>query len=176
MKPAAGTTPIEGPRLAFVALGSNLGDSRCILRTAIERLQAFSVAPLRVSSLWHTEPVDCPPGSRPFLNAVAALTPAADETPERLLRSLQELESTFGRPPKQVRNEPRPLDLDLLAFGLEVRDTPALVLPHPRAPQRAFVLAPLHELAPDLVLPGQTRSVTHLLAECPDRHTVRRLD
>ena len=74
-----------------------------------------------------------------------------------------------------MRNEPRPLDLDLLAFGGETRATPALTLPHPRAHQRRFVLAPLAELAPDLVLPGQARSVAALLAALRSDEALRRL-
>ena len=159
------STENSGSRKAFVALGSNLGDSREILGAALVRLQKLSVAPLRQSSFWQTSPVDCPPGSPVFLNAVAALTPAADETPESLLRKLKSLEEEFGRKPKTVLNEPRPLDLDLIAFGAERRDTPQLVLPHPRAHLRRFVLQPLAEIAPDLVLPGQTKTVARLLAD-----------
>jgi len=82
-----------------------------------------------------------------------------------LLIKLQALEKKFGRRPKKVSNEPRPLDLDLIAFGNEVRHTPQLVLPHPRAHRRRFVLQPLAQIAPDLVLPGQELSVAGLLAE-----------
>jgi len=77
---------------------------------------------------------------------------------------MQDLEKVFGRTPKKVLNEPRPLDLDLIAFGQETRNSPDLVLPHPRAHTRRFVLQPLCEIAPDLVLPGQTRTVAQLLA------------
>jgi 2-amino-4-hydroxy-6-hydroxymethyldihydropteridine diphosphokinase len=80
-----------------------------------------------------------------------------------LLAKLQSLEKEFGRQPKKVLNEPRPLDLDLIAFGAEVRTTPMLTLPHPRAQLRRFVLQPLVEIAPGLILPGQTRTVAELL-------------
>jgi 2-amino-4-hydroxy-6-hydroxymethyldihydropteridine diphosphokinase len=80
---------------------------------------------------------------------------------------LQELEREFGRRPKQVLNEPRPLDLDLIAFGAETRQAAALVLPHPRAHLRRFVLQPLAEIAPDLVLPGQGKPVLDLLLALP---------
>lgn len=119
-------------------------------------------------------PVDCPPGSPDFINAVAALVPKQDETPESLLSKLQSLEKEFGRAPKKILNEPRPLDLDLIAFGNETRATSALVLPHPRAHQRRFVLQPLAEIAPDLILPGQTKSVVELLAALPPNNTIRR--
>jgi 2-amino-4-hydroxy-6-hydroxymethyldihydropteridine diphosphokinase len=92
------------------------------------------------------------------------------------LEKLQALEKQFGRRPRQVRNEPRLLDLDLIAFGAEVRDTPRLTLPHPRAHQRRFVLAPLAELAPALILPGQTRSVRQLLKTLRTAEQVTRLD
>lgn len=140
--------------LAFVALGSNLGDSAAQVRRALDRLEAWSGAPLRRSSLWETTPVDCPPGSPGFVNAVAGLVPLPGMTPESLLAALQDLEREFGRRPKVVLNEPRPLDLDLIAFGTEVRATATLVLPHPRAHERRFVLEPLAELAPDWTPPG----------------------
>ena len=151
--------------LAFIALGSNLGDSRQIFARAIVRLQKFSDEPLLQSSFIETAPVDCPPGSPNFLNAVVGLVPRAGETPELLHTKLQSLEKEFGRPPKKVLNEPRPLDLDLIAFGSETRNSPALVLPHPRAHLRKFVLQPLTEIAPDLVLPGQAKTAVQLLVE-----------
>lgn len=133
----------------------------------MERLAQYSAAPLLRSSLWHTAPIDCPPDSPDFLNAVVGLLPRPDETPESLLAALRRLERDFGRRPKHVLNEPRPLDLDLIAFGRETRSTPALTLPHPRAITRRFVLAPLAEIAPELVLPGQTAAVRALLRRLP---------
>ncbi len=147
----------------IIALGSNLGNSTVLLREAIGLIANLADSQLRRSSLWQSTPVDCPPGSPPFINAVVAFTPVAGETPESLLEKLQALEQAFGRQRKVVLNEPRPLDLDLIAFGSETRDTPRLVLPHPRAHLRRFVLEPLNEIAPGLVLPGQTVSVGELL-------------
>jgi 2-amino-4-hydroxy-6-hydroxymethyldihydropteridine diphosphokinase len=161
---------------AFVALGSNLGDSGRILSEAMARLELMAAAPILKSSLWRTAPVDCPPGSPPFVNAVVGWTPPIDETPESLLRKLQALETEFGRRPKQVLNEPRPLDLDLIAFGEETRASAALTLPHPRACQRRFVLQPLSEIAPDLILPGQTASVAQLLVQLAPGESVERMD
>ena len=154
----------ESSRTAVVALGSNLGDSPAIVREAMERLRGASRSGFRSSFLWQSSPVDCPPGSPLFINAVVAFTPAPDATPESLLDQLQSIEAEFGRRPKTVLNEPRPLDLDLIAFGSEIRSTPRLTLPHPRAHLRRFVLEPLNEIAPSLVLPGQTQSVSKLLA------------
>jgi 2-amino-4-hydroxy-6-hydroxymethyldihydropteridine diphosphokinase len=151
----------------FIALGSNRGDARANILRVIERLQQFSDKPLVSSSLYQTRPVDCPPGSPMFMNAVVGLVPQAGMTPESLLAKLQALEKEFGRKPKRVMNEPRTLDLDLIAFGNERRATKALALPHPRAHERRFVLQPLSEVASDLILPGQSKTVKALLQELP---------
>jgi 2-amino-4-hydroxy-6-hydroxymethyldihydropteridine diphosphokinase len=161
--------------MVFVALGSNLGNSHQIILAAMARLQTFSDAPILKSSLWQTLPVDCPPDSPKFVNAVAGFAPRAGETPESLHIKLKALEKEFGRLPKNILNEPRPLDLDLVAFGNEMRSSPELILPHPRAHLRRFVLQPLSEIAPDLVLPGQGRSVAELLAELPPDEAVTQM-
>lgn len=153
--------------LAFVALGSNLGDSADTLCRAVERLQSLSAAPLLRSSLLRTMPVDCPAGSPPFINAVVGLRPLPGETPPSLLRRLREIETLFGRQPKKIPNEPRVLDLDLIAFGSRIVHLPELLLPHPRAHLRRFVLQPLSEIAPEFVLPGQKKSVRELLLSLP---------
>jgi len=154
---------MNGATLAFIALGSNLADPRQNILLAMDRLQELSEAPLLRSSLWETAPVDCPPGSPKFVNAVVGLQPRSGETPESLLAKLQALEREFGRKPRQILNEPRPLDLDLVAFGGEIRQTKELTLPHPRAARRRFVLGPLAEIAPDFLLPGQSFTVAELL-------------
>jgi 2-amino-4-hydroxy-6-hydroxymethyldihydropteridine diphosphokinase len=153
--------------IAFIALGSNLGKSADIVRRAIQRLQSLSAAPLLRSSLFKTTPVNCPAGSPPFVNAVAGLRPVSTETPQSLLRRLRELEKEFGRQPKKILNEPRVLDLDLIAFGSRIVNSPELVLPHPRAHLRRFVLQPFNQIAPDFVLPGQRKSVRELLLSLP---------
>jgi 2-amino-4-hydroxy-6-hydroxymethyldihydropteridine diphosphokinase len=160
---------------AYIALGSNLGNSLEIIQAAMIQLQSVSDSPGVKSSIWRTTPVDCPPGSPPFLNAVIGLIPRQGETPETFLKKLRELEKTFGRTPKKILNEPRPLDLDLIVFGNETRSTPELILPHPRAHQRRFVLQPLSEIAPDLIMPGQGKTVAQLLAELPPDETVTRI-
>jgi 2-amino-4-hydroxy-6-hydroxymethyldihydropteridine diphosphokinase len=161
--------------MAVVALGSNLGDSRRMVLDAMDRLRDLSAAPLLTSSLWQTSPVDCPPGSPPFINAVVGLVPRLGETPESLLRKLKALEVEFGRRPKKIQNEPRPLDLDLIVFGQETLSTKDLVLPHPRAHERRFVLQPLSEIAPKLVLPGQPASVDQLLRRLPAGAAVEKI-
>jgi 2-amino-4-hydroxy-6-hydroxymethyldihydropteridine diphosphokinase len=150
--------------LAVVAIGSNVGSPRENVLRAMRELERLSAGGFLKSSLRETVPVDCPPGSPPFMNAVVAFVPLVGETPESLLAKLQSLEKGFGRQPKKVLNEPRPLDLDLIAFGREVRATKSLVLPHPRAHLRRFVLEPLAEILPDLVLPGLKVPVSQLVA------------
>jgi 2-amino-4-hydroxy-6-hydroxymethyldihydropteridine diphosphokinase len=166
----------QNSKLSIVALGSNLGDSRQIILDAMARVQDFSDQPILKSSLWQTSPVNCPPGSPLFVNAVVGFVPHADETLESLPEKLRKLEKEFGRLPKKILNEPRLLDLDLIAFGAEMRNTPDLILPHPRAHVRRFVLQPLSEIAPDLILSGQTKTVAQLLAELRSEETVTRLD
>ncbi len=139
------------------------------------RLQNCSDCPILKSSLWQASPVDCPPGSPIFVNAAVGLTSRKNETPESLLERLRALEREFGRQPRKVLNEPRPLDLDLIAFGAETRDRPELVLPHPRAHLRRFVLQPLNEIAPDLILPGQSKTVSQLLAELSSDEVLKRI-
>jgi 2-amino-4-hydroxy-6-hydroxymethyldihydropteridine diphosphokinase len=175
MKAEVRSQKSEFQKLAFIALGSNLGDSRKIIQDAMVRLQTFSGEPILKSSLWRTSPVDCPADSPKFVNAVCGFVPRKIETPESLLEKLNALEKEFGRLPKMVLNEPRPLDLDIISFGNEIRNTPELMLPHPRAHLRRFVLQPLCEIAPDLVLPGQGKTVAELLAELPTNETVTRI-
>jgi 2-amino-4-hydroxy-6-hydroxymethyldihydropteridine diphosphokinase len=166
---------MNSDRVAIIALGSNLGDSRETVRHAMDRLENLSIAGLTRSSLYCSQPVDCPPGSSDFINAVVASQPHPEETPESLLTKLQALEREFGRQPKRVMNEARPLDLDLISFGAEMRNGPRLILPHPRAHLRRFVLAPLTEIAPDFRLPGQQETVAVLLDRLPPTDPVSRV-
>jgi 2-amino-4-hydroxy-6-hydroxymethyldihydropteridine diphosphokinase len=167
--------PFDLNRLAFIALGSNLGDPKQTVARAMDRLQELSDFPLVRSSLWQSTPVDCPPGSPMFINAVVGLRPRASATPENMLDQLQWMEQEFGRRPKTVLNEPRPLDLDLIAFRQETRASDRLTLPHPRAHLRRFVLQPLNEIAAELVLPGQVRSVRQLLGTLDSSEILLRL-
>jgi 2-amino-4-hydroxy-6-hydroxymethyldihydropteridine diphosphokinase len=155
----------ENSRLAYIALGANLGDPELTFACVVPRLQAFSTTPVITSRWMRSKPLNCPPGSPNFLNGVVAIRPFPGETPEALLQKLQALEVEFGRTPKKELNEARPLDLDLISFGNQQRSTPQLTLPHPRAFERDFVLRPLAEIAPDLVLAGQQRNVIELLAK-----------
>jgi 2-amino-4-hydroxy-6-hydroxymethyldihydropteridine diphosphokinase len=141
----------------------------------MDQLETMSRQPLLRSSLWQTTPVDCPPGSPTFVNAVVALFPLPEETAASLLAKMLAMEKDFGRRPKQVLNEPRRLDLDLIVFGSEVSDRPELMLPHPRAHERRFVLQPLNEIAPNLILPGHRRTVAQLLAALVSKEITVRL-
>jgi 2-amino-4-hydroxy-6-hydroxymethyldihydropteridine diphosphokinase len=135
------------PVAALVALGSNLPPRRATLAAAVEALAALPHTRLAaVSSLRETAPVDCPPGSGPFLNGAVLLHTAL--SPRALLAELQRIEAAHGRR-RGVRHAPRRLDLDLIVHGEEVSDEPGLVLPHPRAHERDFVLEPAAELLPE---------------------------
>ncbi|HEV2718486.1 MAG TPA: 2-amino-4-hydroxy-6-hydroxymethyldihydropteridine diphosphokinase [Thermoanaerobaculia bacterium] len=126
-----------------IALGSNLGDRALTLRRAIRELQRV-VHVVRVSTFRETEPVDAPPGSPRFLNAVVlgytSLAPLA------LLEALQSIESRLGRRRTRVRNAPRTIDLDLIFHSAHRARTRQLTLPHPRYREREFVMAPLREV------------------------------
>ncbi|MGN2244394.1 2-amino-4-hydroxy-6-hydroxymethyldihydropteridine diphosphokinase [Frateuria sp. GZRR33] len=146
---------------AFVALGGNLGDTRAALRKALDALDALPHTRLVAHSRFYRTP---PWGLReqpPFLNAVAALETALG--PHALLDALLGIERAAGRVRDGERWGPRTLDLDLLHVDGVVLEDQRLTLPHPRIAERAFVLLPLAELAPDLELPGQGR-VEALLA------------
>jgi 2-amino-4-hydroxy-6-hydroxymethyldihydropteridine diphosphokinase len=161
--------------LVLIGVGSNRGDSLHIVRDSIERLRRFAGAGFRQSSLWRTSPVDCPPDSGDFINAVVAFEPTIGLTPDALLVALKSLEREFGRAAAPIRNAPRELDLDLLVFGDERRATRDFVLPHPRATERRFVMAPAAEVAPEFRWPGAGATVAELLARVDDGERVERL-
>jgi len=129
---------------AFLGLGSNLGDRWAILRAAVAALPDV----VAVSSVYETDPVGGPPGQGPYLNAVVEL--ATELSPRELLGEAARVETAAGRE-RSERFGPRTLDVDVLLVGDLVVDETDLVVPHPRLWDRAFVLVPLHDLAPDLV-------------------------
>lgn len=147
--------------LAYVALGANLADPVEQIRAALVALTGLPESRLlRSSSLYRTTPVGVH-GQPDFINAVAALETTL--SPQALLTALFAIEAQFGRRRDYFR-APRTLDLDLLLFDDHVIDTPQLQLPHPRMHLRAFVIAPLVEIAPDCCIPGRGRASAWLPA------------
>ncbi len=149
---------------AYIGLGSNLGDRMAMLRKAIQRLETLGRI-TAASSLYETEPVGYLEQPR-FLNAVVMLE--TDLAPIDLLQTLLGIERDLGRL-RSFPNAPRTLDLDLLLVDDVVLDTPELTLPHPRLHERAFVLVPLAEIAPELVVPGSGKTLRELLRTLPDQ-------
>ena len=160
---------------AGIALGSNLGDRLTNLRNARAAIVALPDVrpPIRSSAIYETEPVGCEGGAAKFLNAVLELDYAGEAND--LLQELAAIEKRLGRPAAHARNVSRSIDLDLLYFGdLEI-ETAELQLPHPRISEREFVLRPLADISPDLVLPKQTEPVRGLLRRLPDTGAVVRV-
>lgn len=153
---------------AYIALGSNLGMPAENIRLALAHIRLLADKDVTVSSLWESEAVDCPPGSGKFLNAVAIMETSLDA--HELLAEFQKIEEKFGRSPvakRKLKNESRSLDLDIISYGDFELNEVDLVLPHPRAAVRRFVLAPLAEISPDFCLPGMSETVSQLLEKAP---------
>ncbi|MBY0455115.1 MAG: 2-amino-4-hydroxy-6-hydroxymethyldihydropteridine diphosphokinase [Burkholderiaceae bacterium] len=155
--------PTSGTAAAtvWIGLGANLGQCAPALRRALQAVHALpGTRVLRASSLYRSAPVD---SSGPdYLNAVAEI--ATVLAPQALLQALQTIEWAAGRE-RPYRNAPRTLDLDILFFGDEQIATATLMVPHPRIYERAFVLCPLAELAPERVTPEQLQAVQHQRVE-----------
>jgi 2-amino-4-hydroxy-6-hydroxymethyldihydropteridine diphosphokinase len=137
---------------AYIGLGSNLGDRETMLGSAVGLLRADEeIDVVGVSSFRVTDPVGITDQPR-FLNG--AVTVETELTPHELLERLLEIERSLGRTREGPPGGPRTIDLDLLLYGDEVVDEPGLRVPHPRLVERRFALEPLHELDPNLVVPG----------------------
>jgi 2-amino-4-hydroxy-6-hydroxymethyldihydropteridine diphosphokinase len=152
---ASATEPVRAPVIACIALGANLGDARASLEAAMDAIGGLPASRLIArSSIWRTAPIGY--ADQPdFLNAVASIETTLD--PHALLAALQAIEQSQGRE-RSFRNAPRTLDLDVLLYGDQHIDTPDLIVPHPRMHERAFVLAPLSEIAPDQPIAGHGRA------------------
>jgi 2-amino-4-hydroxy-6-hydroxymethyldihydropteridine diphosphokinase len=156
---------------ACVGLGANLGDPQDQIRAALAALGGIPKTQLlKHSSLYRSAPVGNT-NQPEFVNAVALIETAL--APRALLVALLEIEQRHGRT-RSTANAPRTLDLDLLLYGELIIDEPGLAVPHPRMHSRAFVLAPLAEIAPDIEIPGQG-AIGPLLAACAGQ-AVERLD
>ncbi len=154
---------------AYLGLGSNLGDRKQNLSKALELLSR-QVAIDQLSSLYETEPVGFK--DQPlFLNAVCRITTTLN--PEKLLGCVKGIETAIGRTPS-FPNAPRPIDIDILFYGERTARSEALTIPHPRLTQRAFVLIPLAEIAPDLVHPGKGKTIRELLNNLENTEGVRK--
>jgi 2-amino-4-hydroxy-6-hydroxymethyldihydropteridine diphosphokinase len=148
----------------ILSLGSNIVPRTTFIERALEALSELPhIHLLRSSSLYETEPVDVPEDEDHllFLNVVAIVETMLP--PETFLHAVQDIEETLGRRRTGRYGAARTIDMDIIAFGDMVMDTPTLTLPHPRSHLRTFVLAPLAELLPDYRLPGQQQTVTQLL-------------
>lgn len=156
---------------AYIALGSNLdssvGSPVQTLRVVTARLQHWTTGEFAASSLYQSKAEGCPDGSPDFINGVVSLELDSALDSHELLLRLQALEAEYGRKRTGQRNAPRTLDLDLIAFGNRRLRNETLELPHPRAHLRRFVLEPLAEISPDLVLPGMHKTVSELMGNDP---------
>lgn len=156
---------------AYLGLGSNLGDRRANLAEAL-RLLSERVEVVAVSSVYDTAPVGV--GEQPrFLNAVCRIE--SDVGPLQLLTLAKGIEAGMGRD-LSLRNEPRVIDIDIIFYGDAIIESPELTVPHPRMNERAFVLIPLAEIAPDVVHPVAGRSIAELAADVDGRDGVEKLD
>ncbi len=153
---------------AGIALGSNLGDRLAHLRQARAMVTAVPGVgnPMMDSSVYETDPIGSEPEAGAFLNAIVEVEYEGQAI--TLLDGLQKIEETLGRRSKRPRNASRTIDLDILYVGNLVLSNEEVVIPHPRLHQRRFVLAPLADQRPDLILPGQQQTVAALLAGLND--------
>ncbi|MDP8237968.1 MAG: 2-amino-4-hydroxy-6-hydroxymethyldihydropteridine diphosphokinase [Candidatus Hatepunaea meridiana] len=158
-------------KTTYISAGSNLGDRKEHLTIAIDKLSKTpDIEVVNVSSLYETEPwgmKDQPD----FLNCVIKIKTTS--APERLLIVLKAIEKSIGRKESNERWGQREIDLDIIIYGCEVIDSPELTIPHPRLAERCFVLEPLSDLCPDLVVPGLDLSVKHILKGCSDSRSVK---
>lgn len=157
---------------AYIGLGSNLGDRAGNLLLGIRGMMDADLDVIRLSSIYETEPVET--FAQPaFLNMVAEVRSSTVSSSEEVMQRLQRVERDLGRT-RSVPMGPRTIDLDLLLYQDQQRNTEFLTIPHPRLHLRRFVLVPLAELAPYLVHPSFHKTITELLQSLPDNSAVRR--
>ena len=145
----------EGPAIAYVGIGSNVGDRNAFCRRAVRELDSEDgIRVAAASSLYETSPVGGPP-QRSFVNMVVRV--ATRMEPRALLEVCRAIEARLGREPTEMRWGPRVADLDILLYGQEKLSEPDLEIPHPRIASRRFVLVPLLEIDPEVADPWGTR-------------------
>ena len=174
------TDPKNFSVYSFISIGANLpsaaGSPQQTIAFAFQRLEKLSTFPILKSSLYASSPVDSPEGTPDFLNAMAGIISDETETPSSLLHKLQEIENAAGRTRSGIRNEARTLDLDLILFKQQVCHTPELILPHPRAHERRFVLEPLIEITEaGFQFPCFEMDLGKILGAISDDQPIRRL-
>jgi len=153
----------------YLGLGSNLGDRRQNLAKALQLISKKAKVE-KVSSIYETEPVGFK--EQPFfLNAVCCIS--TELSPEQLLDLAKKIEADLGRIPS-FKDAPRPVDIDILLYGDQIIKSQHLVIPHPRLTQRAFVLVPLAEIAPEVIHPESGKIVKELLADLEYSESVRK--
>jgi 2-amino-4-hydroxy-6-hydroxymethyldihydropteridine diphosphokinase len=158
------------PNIAYLSLGSNVGDRERHLRGAIERLEQLGRV-AAVSSFYETEPMEFTDQAW-FLNCAVALD--TTKTPQELMAALLGLEQESGRQRTQ-RKGPRTIDIDILLFGDTILNSSGLTIPHPAMHQRRFVLEPLAEIAPEAWHPVLKKTIRELLAELPAGQAVQKI-
>jgi 2-amino-4-hydroxy-6-hydroxymethyldihydropteridine diphosphokinase len=156
-------------KIVYIALGSNVGDRAAMLERAIVAMNSAGIRVLRQSSFYVTQPFHAP-GQAWFLNAVVEAETSL--LPLQLLHALLRIERELGRR-RITPHGPRTIDLDILFYGSSVIRSRELEVPHPRLPERRFVLVPLVQIAPEFRHPALHKSATQLLAETPDRSEMR---
>lgn len=156
-------------KIAYLGLGSNLGDRQANLRAALDRLEAPGLRVLRVSPVYETEPVGFA-AQRWFLNLAAEIETGL--FPMQLLARAHRIERELGRV-RGVPNGPRTIDIDILLFGTAAVRSAALEIPHPRMAERRFVLAPLADLAAELRHPVTRQTIARMLAAAPPQNIRR---
>ncbi len=156
----------------FLGLGSNMGDRRTYIERAVECLVDAGVRLIRGSSVYETEPVGGPSGQSPYLNAV--LEASVSVSVRDMLVLCKKIEKELGRQPGP-RWGPRPIDIDILLWNDQIIDEPDLKIPHIEMANRAFVLAPMDEIVPEVYNPRVARSIHELALQLPESEAVERL-
>lgn len=151
--------------MAYIAFGSNLGDRWSNIEQALESLAEISRGEMKVSSLWRSVPAGMEEDAGEFLNGAVRIRTSL--SPRELLAALQSIEEAIGRPREHGKNQARTMDLDIICIDDVVFESPDLVIPHPRARERNFVLIPLAEIEPELIMPGETETVSQLADGLP---------